>query len=284
MAEKSSFILYFSYKKHLALLSDEECGKLLMALFDYAENGQAPDLTGATAMAFSFIQDQMKRDANKYAAVCERNRKNGAKGGRPPKATKSENNPEKPKITERLSEKPKKPDNDYEYEYEYEYNNDNDITPPLPPAGDSVTPSLNIQEKRFNEFWLVYPKKVGKAAAQKAWLKLKPNTKLHEQIKEAIQCQIEGEQWKRENGRFIPNPTTWLNQRRWEDETSTPQPSTPDNGKPNNFKELTERFKMSFEGNRPGTEKEHSLSSGFKMATANDNWGSENVEIGKETD
>lgn len=126
MAEKSSFLLYFSYRKHLALLSDEECGKLLMALFDYAENGQEPELTGATAMAFSFIQDQMERDADKYAAVCERNRKNGAKGGRPSKATKSENNPDEPKITERLSEKPKKPDYDYDYDYDYD-DNDKDI-------------------------------------------------------------------------------------------------------------------------------------------------------------
>lgn len=26
------------------------------------------------------------------------------------------------------------------------------------------------------------------------------------------------EQWNREGGRFIPNPTTWLNQGRWDDE------------------------------------------------------------------
>ena len=26
------------------------------------------------------------------------------------------------------------------------------------------------------------------------------------------------EQWQKEGGRFIPNPTTWLNQGRWDDE------------------------------------------------------------------
>lgn len=30
------------------------------------------------------------------------------------------------------------------------------------------------------------------------------------------------EQWKKENGKFIPYPATWLNQKRWEDETAQP--------------------------------------------------------------
>ena len=25
-------------------------------------------------------------------------------------------------------------------------------------------------------------------------------------------------QWNKENGQYIPNPSTWLNQKRWEDE------------------------------------------------------------------
>ncbi len=163
MTKKSSFILYFGYKKHLALLSDEERGKLLMAVFDFAENGQAPKLTGATAMAFSFIQDQMERDANRYAAVCERNRKNGAKGGRPPKATKSDDNPKKPKITERLSGKPKKPDYDYDYDYDSGYDSDidddkgNDTIPPLSPHKNtkiaiSKSKSKYSDKVKFAEF------------------------------------------------------------------------------------------------------------------------------------
>ncbi len=34
----------------------------------------------------------------------------------------------------------------------------------------------------------------------------------------AIRRQKCGSQWSRENGRYIPNPATWLNQGRWEDE------------------------------------------------------------------
>ncbi len=34
----------------------------------------------------------------------------------------------------------------------------------------------------------------------------------------AIEVQKQSEQWTKDNGRFIPNPATWLNQGRWEDE------------------------------------------------------------------
>ncbi|MBZ4646347.1 MAG: hypothetical protein JG777_1836 [Clostridia bacterium] len=43
MSTKKSFILYHDYRQHLELLSDEEKGKLLMALFDYSEAGILPN-------------------------------------------------------------------------------------------------------------------------------------------------------------------------------------------------------------------------------------------------
>lgn len=91
MAEKKSFLVYMDYKQHLQLLSDEERGKLFMALFDYASLGETPKFDGMLKMAFSFIKAQMDRDAEKYEAICERNRANGIKGGRPPNG---QNNPE----------------------------------------------------------------------------------------------------------------------------------------------------------------------------------------------
>ena len=84
MNGKKSFILYHDYRQHLELLSDEDKGSLLMALFDYSEWGTLPGFEGMKKMAFSFIRAQMDRDMAKYEATCERNRKNGQKGGRPP--------------------------------------------------------------------------------------------------------------------------------------------------------------------------------------------------------
>ena len=49
-------------------------------------------------------------------------------------------------------------------------------------------------------------------------MKVKPTAELHDQIVKAVEVQKQSEQWTRENGRFIPNPSTWLNQGRWDDE------------------------------------------------------------------
>lgn len=70
--------------------------------------------------------------------------------------------------------------------------------------------------KEYLSFWEVFPKKVGKGDAWKAWKKAKlPNTEV---ILASVKEHASSDQWQREGGRFIPNPATWLNQRRWEDE------------------------------------------------------------------
>ena len=67
----------------------------------------------------------------------------------------------------------------------------------------------------FSLFWKEYPKKIGKGAAEKAWQKMKPPI---EDVLNAIRVQRQTDQWLKNKGQFIPNPATWLNQKRWEDE------------------------------------------------------------------
>lgn len=82
-------------------------------------------------------------------------------------------------------------------------------------ADHSMTPGL------FEEFWGVYPKKVGKGAARKAWEKIRPSEDLVRKIISAVERYQETAQWQRDGGQYIPNPATWLNQERWEDEPET---------------------------------------------------------------
>jgi hypothetical protein len=70
----------------------------------------------------------------------------------------------------------------------------------------------------FVEFWKVYPRRVSKALALKAWLKIAPGPELVQTILAAVEVHKKSEQWKKDNGQFIPHPSTWLNQKRWEDE------------------------------------------------------------------
>ena len=97
MIPNLGFVLYYDYRKHLQILTDEERGKLLMALMDYGENHSEQQLEGAALMAFSFITCQMDRDAEKYEKTVKKRREAGAKGGRPPKETEGETEPEKAK-------------------------------------------------------------------------------------------------------------------------------------------------------------------------------------------
>ena len=81
--------------------------------------------------------------------------------------------------------------------------------PPISPKGDV---------EGFEQFWTAYPKKTAKGAALKSWLQLKPSVELTEHILHAVSQQRDSPQWQRDGGQFIPHPSTWLNQARWDDE------------------------------------------------------------------
>lgn len=85
-----------------------------------------------------------------------------------------------------------------------------------PPALPSPEPEKkSAMERRFDRFWKEYPKKVGKGAAEKSFAKYKPDDQLTETMIRAIEAQKMSRQWKEG---YIPNPATWLNQKRWLDE------------------------------------------------------------------
>jgi len=69
----------------------------------------------------------------------------------------------------------------------------------------------------FEKFWSIYPKKVGKGDACRFWDRINPSAKLLEKILVAVEQQKKSRQWKKDKGQYIPNPATWLNQKRWDD-------------------------------------------------------------------
>lgn len=105
-------------------------------------------------------------------------------------------------------------------------------TPPYnPPSSPSLSPSprdvSRADEDRFSRFWAAYPRKVGKQAAKKSWSRLHPSEELTQAILQAVEAQKQSRQWRENNGQFIPNPATWLNQGRWEDELPKGESSNP---------------------------------------------------------
>lgn len=89
---------------------------------------------------------------------------------------------------------------------------------PLTIKHKPLKPYTSIGQKSaldgFESFWEIYPKKVGKGAARKSWEKSRPTLST---VLLALQWQIDSAQWRKNNGQFIPNPTTYLNQERWQD-------------------------------------------------------------------
>jgi uncharacterized protein YdaU (DUF1376 family) len=83
-------------------------------------------------------------------------------------------------------------------------------------------------EKGFRDFWNAYPLKVGKKKARESFIKIKPDVLLIGTMLGAIEMQKQSEKWS--DKKYIPHPTTWLNQARWEDEI-IPQ----SNGHPKEF-------------------------------------------------
>ena len=73
-------------------------------------------------------------------------------------------------------------------------------------------------DERFEQFWEVYPRKVGKGAARKAFAKIKPSEELLKRMVVAVVAQSKSTAWMDEGGRYIPSPSRWLNEERWEDE------------------------------------------------------------------
>lgn len=94
-----------------------------------------------------------------------------------------------------------------------------DIQPPKSPKGDWPG---------FEVFWKAYPKRKAKAAAVKAWNRLRPDDSLVAVILTAIENHMKQDSWTRDNGQYIPHPSAWLNGQRWNDEV-TAAPAALDN-------------------------------------------------------
>lgn len=124
---KKSFILYTDLKSVVEklIIKDREdgtnnSGELFYHILEYVNDEDPEPINFIIEMAFEPIRLQLKRDLIKWEGICERNRVNGSKGGRPKK--KPSNNPKNPVGylgTQNNPEEPKKPDNDND--------NDNDI-------------------------------------------------------------------------------------------------------------------------------------------------------------
>jgi hypothetical protein len=102
------------------------------------------------------------------------------------------------------------------------------VTPELSPTlplgregkgreGKKTPSSTAAPSKEFDQFWIQYPRKVGKEAARKAYAKAMKKTTADKVMSavEDLRIRVAGK-----DPQFTPHPATWLNEGRWDDETT----------------------------------------------------------------
>lgn len=192
-----SFNAYHSYLKAIEPLNDAERGRLFTACLQYSMTGEAQKLSGNERFIFPIMAAQIDRDKEKYDAKCKKQSERAKKRwdttechGMPRDATVYGGMPDDANDAK---------------------DKDKDYITPLPPQGEL-----------FGRFWAAYPKKVGKANCERWFAR-------HKVDEEALQAMLDSlaylkttEQWQKDGGQYIPNPQTWLNGRRWEDESAKP--------------------------------------------------------------
>jgi len=223
------------YRKDTGRLTCEQHGAYCLLLMEYWVSGPPPDDDVALAqithlelrqwrkmrpvlLRYFSISDgewRQKRadeELEKAKRLTEARRQNGQKGGRPRKLTESEEKPAdnlEVNLGPKLDETPTR------------------VAPPspspLPSEGRELTLSLieapSSLDIEFEAFWQLYPKKVGKIAARKAYAKARKSvgdTTIRDGLKRTKFS---------DDHRFIPHPATWLNEGRWMDVPAEPAPA-----------------------------------------------------------
>jgi len=80
----------------------------------------------------------------------------------------------------------------------------------------ALVPTEVVDEQpTFADFWLLYPKRIAKMEAEKAWNR----TSAAERVESLTALIAWRSVWIAEGRlQFVPNASTWINQKRWSDE------------------------------------------------------------------
>ena len=82
---------------------------------------------------------------------------------------------------------------------------------------DKATGEVLDAAPEFADFWLLYPRRVARRDAMKAWLRLTPTQQM-----QAVVAIVEWRRvWAKKDLDYVPHGSTWLNGWRFEDELPT---------------------------------------------------------------
>ena len=91
MEERKSFVMYTEWAQHFEMFTDEELGRLLRAVYSFVSGEEQTELGDRSLIiVFNMMRECITRDQQRWEETRQKRRENGAKGGRPKKAEKTD--------------------------------------------------------------------------------------------------------------------------------------------------------------------------------------------------
>ncbi len=226
--ERDSFVFHKEWVSAVRSLTATVRAEIYEAIIEYGISGTIPAGLGVQAkIAFGFVKERIDSDREKWEATIRARSDAGKLGGRPKKGEKQKKQmlSEKAKKANAFFEKQKKAKKAVSVTVMYNSSNEELLkgkTNVLPLR--SVEPNDEEVEEAedslsgFEEFWRAYParRKVAKHTCREKWRAQKLEA-IAPRIVGAVRILANSEDWKKENGQYVPMPATFINQRRWED-------------------------------------------------------------------
>ena len=186
------------YESSLDLATDEERLSLYTAIFEYAFNGKTTNISGPARAVFLMAKPVIDTSIKKALA--------GAKGG------KSKNNNAGSKTEANGKQNGSKTEANGK-----QNKSDKDIGEGKESGEEKESREGKEYESMFEVFWEAFPRKIGKLQAKKEYIKALGNGIDAQVIIDAVKKQKNSEEWNKENGKYVPSPTRWLLEGRWDD-------------------------------------------------------------------
>lgn len=200
MTEVTYIKVFVDYLDAIEPLGDAERGRLFTSLLTYARTGEVPQLGGNERFLFPMMRAQIDRDVLSKDELSQKRREAAS-------ASKKSTCEQKEHLQASAASASKSPQD-----------KDKDKDNKTIDKDKDNKKRTDAKTDDFDAFWAVYPRKVGKGDAKKAFAKVKAPVSV---LINAVNTQKQSQQWLRNDGQYIPNPATWLNQGRWEDELPT---------------------------------------------------------------